>query len=195
MPELQPLSKDQIDSIGFKVEGGSLNRQLYESQPRPFEVEVFKHTTFKDANGGYFTEVARFDGGNIQALKERGIEADFSRGQVSFSRVACGTERFGHVHPDQDELWYVSTGVLSMGLLDLRVDSPTEGQKYKLIIPEGTSLYIPHGVVHGFGNYGNEPVNLFYFPSYQFRADEKSQELRFISDDPTFWDFVKPDKI
>lgn len=194
MPELKRVGQNDIEVYGF-IDGQFLNRQLYEAQPRPFGVEIFKHNAFKDPNGGYFAEVVRYDElGRIKALADRGINTNFQTGQISFSRIMPGTERFGHVHPDQDEYWYIATGVLSLGLYDLRKDSPTSGEKFKVVIAEHTGIYLPHGVVHGFGNYGVEPVNLIYNPSHQFSPNEDTQELRFVPDDPEFWSFTQPEK-
>lgn len=200
MTRLEKLPDDLVKRGGVSAEEVDVSRQVYEGEPLPDGVVVVETRVFSDEVGGHFLELARFEGGLIRALKEKGVELDVSHGQSNVAVIAPQTERFGHLHPDldgrfQDELWMIADGTLSIGLYDARANSPTKGARHKLVLSQGKGVFIPHGVVHGFGNYTQEKVALVYFASSQFSAGEDTLEWRVVPKDSQFWDFVKPDKI
>jgi dTDP-4-dehydrorhamnose 3,5-epimerase len=72
------------------------------------------------------------------------------QGNVSFSQA--GVLRGMHYHVKQADFWLVPSGHVRAALYDLRLSSPTRGQREMLDL--GTEhpfgLYIPKGVAHGF---------------------------------------------
>lgn len=195
MPSLAEINPEISRRAGIKDPDKEVYRQVYESAPKPDGVLIFKTNVFKDEYGGHFMEIARFERGCIEALKEKGMGFSISEGQSNSAKIASGTERFGHLHREQDEVWIVTDGVLTVALYDIREGSLTFGMKTKLVLWEGMSVRIPPGVVHGFGNYTKEGVMINYFTTMQFSTSEEGQEWRFVPKDTHFWDFARPDKV
>lgn len=195
MPGLAEINHETSKIAGIFDSDAEVYRQVYESAPKPEGVVVLKTNVFKDEYGGHFMEITRLVNGYLKALAEKGVEVDISEGQINSSKVVSGTERFGHLHREQDEVWVVTDGTLTVALYDLRDGSPTFGTKTRLVLSEGMSVRIPPGVVHGFGNYTKEAATLTYFVDMQFSDGPDNQEWRFIPKDPHFWDFAKPDKV
>lgn len=191
MTKFATVTDDQHKGAGMKVPH-SIVRQVYESDPRPKGVEVIKLPSFADGQGGHFLELLRLDGqGCVEALKDKGI--NLQPKQMNFSYVAKGTERFGHLHPDQDELWIVGNGQLILGVIDFREGSETYEVQTKFVLSAGMGVFVPAGVAHSLANYGTLDVSLVYAPSMHFSAGEDTQEWRINED--TLWDFMKPEKI
>jgi dTDP-4-dehydrorhamnose 3,5-epimerase len=192
MPILKKIETVELEQIKINP---SLDvfKQVYISEPKPAGVEVVKLNVFKDESNGHFMELVRFEEGFVKALKEKGVSLDMKTGQTNASIIAPGTKRFGHLHPQQDEIWIVADGSLIMGLYDAREKSETNGQKSKLVLSPGMGVYVPHGVVHSLYNATHEKTVLIYFASMHFSAGEDTQELRFIPEDPLFWDFLEPE--
>ena len=71
--------------------------------------------------------------------------------QWSLVRSHAGVLRGMHLHLRHDELLTVTSGVLWVGLHDLRPESPTAGrsQLLRLAGEEPTTLAFPRGLVHG----------------------------------------------
>lgn len=139
---------------------------------------------------GDFSELFRL---NEQGKLE--IVPDFQLRQINRTNLFAGSIKAWHVHFKQDEIWYLPPIYqLTVGLWDLRKDSPTAGQKYKLILGGGQSraIYIPHGVAHGSANYSSENVQLFYFVNQQFNMQEPDEyRLHWDAASADFW---KPER-
>lgn len=194
MARVEAVELSGLNAAGIRVPRGvEVSWQVYESDPRPLGVEVVKTPVFSDGQGGHFLEIGRFSGSLVRSLLEKGIGLDLREGQVNTAVVAPGTERFGHLHRDQDEFWMVASGTLTVALMDIRKGVQTEGVKSKLVFSPGTGLFIPHGVVHGLANYGRENAVLVYLADHHFSPREDTQEWRAIPKDPRFWDFAKPE--
>jgi dTDP-4-dehydrorhamnose 3,5-epimerase len=85
----------------------------------------------------------------------------------------AGTLRGVHLHPRHDDYLVTLKGRVSVGLRDLRRDSPTKGMSVLIGLSEDplTALLIPHGVAHGF--YFHEPsLHLYAVTTYWDTADE-----------------------
>ena len=127
--------------------------------------------THPDARG-YFRELIRE------------TDAFYNRfGQLSHSVVYTGVIKAWHHHEEQTDYWYVVSGVLRVGLHDLRPDSPTRG--VTMDFPMGDHrdpfcLKIPPGVLHGCKALQG-PVHLLYLTSHTYNP---SDELRRPFDDP-----------
>jgi dTDP-4-dehydrorhamnose 3,5-epimerase len=75
---------------------------------------------------------------------------DIVQANCSYSRA--GVLRGLHYHHRQVDYWFVPTGVLRVGLADLRPGSPTYAASQTLEIGEQNPIgvFIPIGVAHGF---------------------------------------------
>ena len=104
-------------------------------------------------------------------------------GQWSHSLMFDGVIKAWHLHRIQTDWWYVVSGVLRVGLCDMRPDSPT----YKTVedflmgdLQAAQVVKIPPGVAHGCKTVQG-PVNLFYVTSHVYDPDD---EVRLPYDDP-----------
>ena len=164
--------------------------QTYEKADSINGVQVIKQNTFADDYGGWFKETIRFDeNGYTLVLKELGI--NFKPVQANTSFLAPHTERFWHIHPEQNEIWTTS-GTLLLGLIDYRTGSKTYGKKMKIVLSQEKLVYIPSGIAHGFINPSSTPVTLNYFTDKYFVATDETQECRIDPKNISF-DFVKPE--
>ena len=111
-------------------------------------------------------EYLRLDAGTAQAPVE-----GFDVRQISLSRAVAGRVNAFHLHPKraQDELWCVLQGSLLVWLVDARADSPTRGNRRKVVLTGETPelLHIPSGVAHGY-RAGPEGGLLLYAMNSQF---------------------------
>ena len=112
-------------------------------------------------------------------------------GQWSHSLMFNGVIKAWHLHRIQTDWWYVVSGVLRVGLCDMRPDSPT----YKTVedflmgdLQAAQVVKIPPGVAHGCKTVQG-PVNLFYVTSHVYDPDD---EVRLPYDDPEIdFDWLK----
>lgn len=197
MANLKSISKSKITKAGLSLVGSNdrILRQSYDAERLPEGVIFIKQSVFKEEMGGHFMELVRFDKGFVKSLLEQGVKLNLSGGQVASAVVAPQTERFGHLHRDQQEFWMVVEGTITCGLYDTRKKSKTYKMKKKIVLQVGNGVFIPKGIVHGLANYTKDKSVLVYFPNMQFDTSENSQEWRYVSKDPHFWDFVKPDRV
>jgi dTDP-4-dehydrorhamnose 3,5-epimerase len=72
--------------------------------------------------------------------------------QANLSWSKAGVLRGLHYHLTQADLWFVVSGQVRAGLVDLRASSPTRGATALLTMgaEPPTAVYIPPGVAHGF---------------------------------------------
>lgn len=146
---------------------------------------VFKELkTFYDERG-FFREIIR----NTDEFFEQGF------GQWSQSLMFDGVIKAWHYHKIQTDFWYVATGVLRVGLCDMRIDSPT--YKFTMDFAMGDyqkaqCLKIPPGVAHGC-KVIQGPVILFYVMSHIY---DPTDELRIPYNDPSIdFDWISGPKI
>ncbi len=88
-----------------------------------------------------------------------------------------------HYHKIQTDWWYVCSGVIRVGLCDIRPDSPTYKHAMDFSMGDLQSpkiLKVPPGVAHGCQTIQG-PVNLFYVTSHIY---DVSDEFRMPHDDP-----------
>lgn len=125
---------------------------------------------------GHFLEVLRVG---------CGLPADFPAAttQVSATVTYPGVIKAFHYHLRQHDCWSVVKGMLQVGLVDLRRESPTHGQRNTLYIGElrPRQLLIPPGVAHGYKVIGEQAAVLVYVTS---RFYDPSDECRIAFDDP-----------
>jgi len=137
------------------------------------EVVVKKLVTHSD-DRGFFREILRDDDNLLRHF-----------GQTAITKTYPGVIKAFHWHQDQDDIWYVASGMARVVLYDRRPDSPTVGETQVIYAGEDNpvSILIPTGVAHGYQVLGNEPVVLFYHvtKSYDPKAPD---EQRINFDDP-----------
>lgn len=165
--------------------------QSYESKAQIEGVVVQELRYFSD-DGGFFLEVARLtDSGLFQGFETLNVK------QVNYSEVVPGVRKAWHLHPMQNELWFIPpTQKLLVGLLDCRADSLTKGVSMRFVAGAGRAhaIFIPHGVAHGLANLYDKPMHMMYFVSETFDPKpENTQEYRlpwnYLGDN--FWEIEK----
>lgn len=103
--------------------------------------------------------------------------------QWSHSLMFDGVIKAWHFHHIQTDWWYVCSGVLRVGLCDMRKDSPTYKKTMDFLMGDlqpAQILKVPPGVAHGC-NTVQGPVNLFYVTSHIYNPDD---EVRMPYNDP-----------
>jgi dTDP-4-dehydrorhamnose 3,5-epimerase len=112
-------------------------------------------------------------------------------GQWSHSHMFNGVIKAWHFHHKQTDWWYTVSGVLRVGLHDLRESSPTRGQTMDFLMGDlqpARVVRIPPGVAHGC-KVVQGPVNLFYMTSREY---DPADEIRIRHDDPNIgFDWIK----
>lgn len=119
---------------------------------------VFENRKFADERG-FFQEY--FQEGKSAAA---GLERHFV--QINHSRSRPGVVRGLHYQhsPGQGKLVGVVRGRIWDVAVDLRADSPTQGQNFHLELSEanGRMLWVPPGFAHGFCVLGDEDADVLY---------------------------------
>ena len=141
----------------------------------------------------------------IKALKTHKDERGFFReiiqgtdgffaegfGQWSHSLMFNDVIKAWHYHEIQTDWWYVCSGVLRVGLCDMRSDSETYKKTMDFYMGDfqpAQVIKIPPGVAHGCKTVQG-PVNLFYITSHVYNPDD---EIRIPYDDPEIdFDWLK----
>ncbi len=124
---------------------------------------------------GFFREILRDDDKLLSKF-----------GQVSVTTTYPGVIKAFHYHEQQDDLWYVASGMAQVVLHDLRADSPTRGTTDVLYTGDQNPILIkiPIGVAHGYRVLGPEPLTLVYVTTASYDAS-KPDEKRIPYDDPS----------
>lgn len=113
-------------------------------------------------------------------------------GQTTYTLSYPGVIKAFHWHKQQDDLWFVVSGMAQVVLHDLRPDSSTRGKTevYYLGDHNRTLLRIPPGVAHGYRVLGADPVMLLYHTTLPYDPAEPDEE-RLAWNDPRIafnWD-------
>lgn len=152
--------------------GRSVRFQDYPRQPA-IDGVFYHRLTKHRALEGSFTEFLRVTGGTLE-----GLPAPFDVRQISFSHAVPGRINAFHLHPKivQDELWCVVEGTLLVWLVDVRENSPTQGQRRRIVLDgeEPGLLHIPSGVAHGY-KAGPKGGLLIYAMNSQFNIDDPNE--------------------
>jgi dTDP-4-dehydrorhamnose 3,5-epimerase len=104
-------------------------------------------------------------------------------GQWSHSLVREGVLKAWHLHRVQVDWWYVVSGVLRVGLCDMRDDSPTSKTVMDFLMGDQQSacvVRIPPGVAHGYRAVQG-PANIFYMT---YRVYDPDDIIHLDYDDP-----------
>lgn len=142
---------------------------------------VFKDLETYPDQRGFFREIIR----STDPFFAEGF------GQWSHSLMFDGVAKAWHLHRIQTDWWYIATGVLRVGLCDMRPESPTYKNTLDILMGDlqpARILKIPPGVAHGCKTVQG-PVNLFYITSHTYNPDD---ELRVAYDSPEIdFDWIK----
>jgi dTDP-4-dehydrorhamnose 3,5-epimerase len=142
---------------------------------------VFKDLETYPDQRGFFREIIR----STDPFFAEGF------GQWSHSLMFDGVAKAWHLHRIQTDWWYIATGVLRVGLCDMRPESPTYKNTMDILMGDlqpARILKIPPGVAHGCKTVQG-PVNLFYITSHVYNPDD---ELRVAYDSPEIdFDWIK----
>ena len=111
--------------------------------------------------------------------------------QWSHSLMYDSVIKAWHYHNLQTDWWYVASGVLRVGMCDMRADSPTHKQTMDFLMGDHQPprvVKIPPGVAHGCKTVQG-PVNLFYITSHVYNPED---EIRIPYDTPDIdFDWLK----
>lgn len=169
-----------------------ITKQDYSKKPLIDGVKIIDIPYFTD-DGGAFCEMARI-------LDDAGIREhfpDFKLKQINWSEIQPGLIKAGHIHKNQEDIWFVPpTDRVLVGLIDLRDGSQTLGVKMRFVLGAGRArlLYIPRGVAHGCANPYGKPMTLLYLVNQNWTDDpEKSDEYRidYCEFGDGFWEMAK----
>jgi len=134
---------------------------------------VFKELVTHSDERGFFREVIR---GNDDFFAG-------GFGQWSHSLMFAGVIKAWHLHHVQTDWWYVLSGVLRVGLCDMRPESPTFRKTMDFLLGDlqpARVLKIPPDIAHGCKALQG-PVNLLYVTSHVY---DPADEIRIAHDDP-----------
>jgi len=130
---------------------------------------------------GYLAELLRAD------------EPIFSGfGQANVTLTYPGVVKAWHYHRLQDDLWACVSGMIRVGLYDLRESSPTFKETAELTLGDYSPqlVKIPVGVAHGYKVLSPNPAILIYFVTKPYdRAQPDEYRLPWDSPEIPFdWD-------
>lgn len=132
-------------------------------------VKIQPVSVFPD-DRGYFLEVQRIG---------QGLAAHFppETSQVSAAMNYPGTVKAFHFHMQQTDCWTPVKGLLQVALVDLRVGSPTFGQKNTLYVGplRPWQILIPPGVGHGYKVIGKEDSLLVYMTDRFYNPQDEGR--------------------
>lgn len=147
----------------------------FETYPAASQIEgVWVQALKKNrSENGAFMEYLRLDENGVQHLPGSLIPR-----QISVSWAAPGRINAFHIHvkEEQNELWCVVQGQLTVWLVDCRAGSPTAGVKRKLVLSgeQPTLVHIPSGVAHGY-QAGDQGATLLYTMDAQFNIKDPNE--------------------
>lgn len=95
--------------------------------------------------------------------KEWFPQVEWNALQSNHTESEAGVLRGLHFHHHQVDYWYVISGSIRAGLVDLRASSPTHMEAVSVDLHQdmGMGIFIPIGVAHGF--YVLEKATILYF--------------------------------
>lgn len=139
---------------------------------------------------GFLVEEARFTAeGKMEAFPELGQVR-----QVNDAVNEPGTRKAWHYHLEQDEVFYIPPdSKLIVGLMDLRVNSPTNSMTMRLVLGGGKAqfIFVPRGVAHGFSNPYERPMRVSYFINNQFNGTDEWRLPYDFKVGKEFWEMQK----
>lgn len=147
----------------------------FERYPAAPQIEgVWVHVLKKNrSENGAFMEYGRLGEDGMQ-----GLPGPLVPRQISVSWAAPGRINAFHIHvkEEQNEIWCVISGQLTVWLVDCRAGSSTLGTKRKLVLSgeQPTMVHIPSGVAHGY-QAGEAGATLLYTMDAQFNMTDPNE--------------------
>lgn len=146
----------------------------------------FKNLKTHGDERGFFREI-------IRVTDDPFFDVDF--GQWSHSFMYDNVIKAWHYHNIQTDYFYVVSGVLRVGLCDLREHSPTYKQTMDFLMgdyQDAAVVKIPPGIAHGV-KVVQGPVNLLYMMSHIYNPED---EIRIPYNSPDIdFDWLKGPEI
>ncbi|MFN8529164.1 MAG: dTDP-4-dehydrorhamnose 3,5-epimerase [Anaerolineae bacterium] len=107
---------------------------------------------------------------------------NFDQIQSNHSESKAGVLRGLHYHLNQIDFWYVTHGMIRVGMVDLRENSPTHLATQVIDIGEDNQrgVFIPEGVAHGF--YALTDASMIYYVNQYYGSGEDENGVAW--DDP-----------
>jgi dTDP-4-dehydrorhamnose 3,5-epimerase len=168
------------------------NVLTFQDYPPAPEIDgVWVHPLRKNrAENGWFMEYVRVNEGHVQ-----NVPTPLEIRQISISYAEPGRINAFHIHTklEQNEIWTVIQGQLTVWLVDCRKGSRTAGVKRKLVLSgeQPAQVYIPAGVAHGY-KAGAEGGLLTYTVDQQFNhSDPNEGRLRWDHFSAELWMYDK----
>ena len=126
--------------------------------------------TFPD-DRGYVREMVRIENSPLSVVE-----------QITATMSYEGVIKAFHYHKQQDDLWYCAKGMILAVMNDQREGSKTQGVTQTVPLGDfhNATLFIPHGVVHGYKVLGAEPALVVYATNQPYNPDD---EFRIEHDD------------
>ncbi|HEB01580.1 MAG TPA: spore coat protein [Candidatus Portnoybacteria bacterium] len=136
-------------------------------------VKIKKLITHSD-DRGFFREILRSDDKMLDKF-----------GQSSVTLTYPGVIKAFHWHKEQDDLWYVASGMVQTVLYDRRENSKTYRETQVIYMGEDNpvAVLIPQGVAHGYRVLGNKSALVFYQTTQAYNP-KNPDEQRIPFDDP-----------
>ncbi|MCK5019447.1 MAG: dTDP-4-dehydrorhamnose 3,5-epimerase family protein [Candidatus Peribacteraceae bacterium] len=126
----------------------------------------FKHLKTHGDRRGYFREIIR---SSDPFFENEGFA------QWSHSHLFQGVIKAWHYHEIQTDYWYVASGIIRVGLCDMRKDSSTFQKTMDFFmgdLQQPTCLKIPPGIAHGCKAVQG-PANLFYVMDREYNPNDE----------------------
>ncbi|HMO17873.1 MAG TPA: dTDP-4-dehydrorhamnose 3,5-epimerase family protein [Oligoflexia bacterium] len=143
---------------------------------------IIKHLRTHADDRGFFREIIRDTDSFFSSATAAGGKSEpplFQ--QWSHSKMAQHTIKAWHYHHRQIDWWYVGMGLLRVGLVDNRPESPTFNVSEDFLLGEGGSndvlsavVKIPMGVLHGC-RVMSEEAHLFYVTSQVYDPKDEGR--------------------
>ncbi|GGJ35376.1 dTDP-4-dehydrorhamnose 3,5-epimerase family protein [Deinococcus roseus] len=147
----------------------------FESYPAAPQIDgVWTHALRKiRSENGAFMEYLRLDEAGVQQLP-----GNLTPRQISVSWAAPQRVNAFHIHvkEEQNEIWCVIQGQLTIWIVDCRQGSATFGVKRKLVLSgeQPTMVHIPSGVAHGY-QASEQGAILLYTMDAQFNLADPNE--------------------
>ena len=129
----------------------------------PIDGVVLKSTVGYEDHRGHLIELFRRDE----------MSADVFPQMAYVSETLPGAVRGPHEHLEQSDLFaFVGPGDLTLFFWDDRPDSPTRGNRQKLVAGQSSPqlVFVPPRVVHAYKNEGEVPAWVLNFPNRLYRG-------------------------
>lgn len=165
-----------IDWTGIRNDKGIGRVILSPASPDLIDGVRLDPATLYPDDRGYFMEIARFGQKLVSGFPP-------ATTQISCALTYAGAIKAFHYHRHQTDVWAPVAGMFQVGLVDLRPESRTYGQRNTIYAGalRPWQILIPPGVGHGYKVLGEQPGLLVYATD---RLYDPADEGRIPYNDP-----------